>query len=143
MDKLYSKKLGFVRNQWNGKHHRTVKGIGLVTLLWTDGNKILPVDFRIYDIDEDEKTKNDHFRDMLDKAKERGFKPKFVMFDIWYAILSTVCLLGSCRPCDSNRSCLKYEQVSCHLFVMAQVSLAVEMLKPYHNGRLEPIRKVL
>jgi putative transposase len=22
---------------------------------------------------------------MLDKAKERGFKPKFVMFDIWYA----------------------------------------------------------
>jgi hypothetical protein len=85
LDKPYSKKIGFVRYQWSGKHHRTVKGIGLVTLLWTDGNKILPVDFRIYDIDEDEKTKNDHFRDMLDKAKERGFKPKFVMFDIWYA----------------------------------------------------------
>jgi len=38
-------------------------------MLWTDGNKILPVDFRIYNIDEDEKTKNDHFLDMLDKAK--------------------------------------------------------------------------
>ena len=35
--------------------------------------------------DEDKKTKNDHFSDMLEKAKERGFKPKFVMFDIWYA----------------------------------------------------------
>ena len=28
---------------------------------------------------------NDRFLDMFDKAKERGFKPKFVMFDIWYA----------------------------------------------------------
>jgi putative transposase len=85
LDKPYSKKIGFVRYQWSGKHHRTVKGIGLITLLWTDGKKILPVDFRIYDIDEDGKTKNDHFLDMLDKAEERGFEPKYVMFDIWYA----------------------------------------------------------
>jgi IS4 transposase len=54
-------------------------------MLWTDGNKILPIDFRIYNIEEDNKTKNDHFLDMLDKAEERGFKPKYVMFDIWYA----------------------------------------------------------
>jgi putative transposase len=85
LDKPYAEKIGFVRYQWSGKHHRSVKGIGLVTLLWTDGVKILPVDFRIYNIEEDEKTKNDHFRDMLDKAEERGFKPKYVMFDIWYA----------------------------------------------------------
>lgn len=85
LDKPYSEKMGFVRYQWSGKHHRTVKGIGLITLVWTDGTVILPVDFRIYNVDEDNKTKNDHFRDMLDKAKERGFKPKFVMFDIWYA----------------------------------------------------------
>ena len=85
LDKPYSEKIGFVRHQWSGKHHRTVKGIGLVTMLWTDGNKILPIDFRIYNIEEDNKTKNDHFLDMLDKAEERGFKPKYVMFDIWYA----------------------------------------------------------
>jgi putative transposase len=90
LDKPYSEKIGFVRYQWSGKHHRSVKGIGLVTLLWTDGNKIIPVDFRIYDIDEDEKTKNDHFRDMLDKAKERGFEPKYVMFDIWYASIKNL-----------------------------------------------------
>ena len=90
LDKPYSEKIGFVRYQWSGKHHRSVKGIGLVTLLWTDGNKIIPVDFRIYDIDEDEKTKNDHFRDMLDKAKERGFEPKYIMFDIWYASIKNL-----------------------------------------------------
>lgn len=85
LDKPYSEKMGFVRYQWSGKHHRTVKGIGLVTLVWTDGTTVIPIDFRIYNIDEDDKTKNDHFLDMLDKAEERGFNPKFVLFDTWYA----------------------------------------------------------
>ena len=84
LDKLYSEKIGFVRHQWSGKHHRTVKGIGLITLVWTDGTVVLPIDFRIYNIDEDNKTKNDHFLDMLDKAEERGFRPMYVIFDTWY-----------------------------------------------------------
>ena len=58
LDKPYSRKIGFLRYHWSGKHHRSVKGIVLITLLWTDGNKIIPVDFRIYDIEIDEKTKN-------------------------------------------------------------------------------------
>jgi putative transposase len=66
-------------------HHRTVKGIGLITLVWTDGKIALPIDFRVYNIEEDNKTKNDHFLDTLDKAEECGFKPKYIMFDIWYA----------------------------------------------------------
>jgi putative transposase len=90
LDKPYSEKIGFLRYHWSGKHHRSVKGIVLITLLWTDGNKIIPVDFRIYDIEKDEKTKNDHFRDMLDKAKERGFEPKCVMFDTWYASIKNL-----------------------------------------------------
>jgi putative transposase len=85
LDKPYSEKMGFVRYQWSGKHHRTVKGIGLVTLVWTNGTTVIPIDFRIYNIDEDDKTKNDHFLDMLDKAEERGFNPEFVLFDTWYA----------------------------------------------------------
>jgi len=85
LDKPYSEKMGFVRYQWSGKHHRTVKGIGLITLVWTDGATVIPLDFRIYNIDEDDKTKNDHFLDMLNKAEERGFNPQFVLFDTWYA----------------------------------------------------------
>src|SRR5450756_2858004 len=77
--------MAFVRRMWSGKHHRTVKGIGLITLIWTDGTTVIPVDFRIYNIDEDDKTKNDHFRDMIDKSEERGFNPEFVLFDTWYA----------------------------------------------------------
>src|SRR5450759_4501675 len=85
LDKPYAKEMAFVRRMWSGKHHRTVKGIGLITLIWTDGTTVIPVDFRIYNIDEDDKTKNDHFRDMIDKGEERGFNPEFVLFDTWYA----------------------------------------------------------
>src|SRR5450759_3061638 len=81
LDKPYAKEMAFVRRMWSGKHHRTVKGIGLITLIWTDGTTVIPVDFRIYNIDEDDKTKNDHFRDMIDKGEERDFNPEFVLFD--------------------------------------------------------------
>ena len=79
LDKPYSEKMDFFRHQWSGKHHRTVEETGLITLIWTDGTVIIPVYFRIYNIDEDDKAKNDHFRDMLDKAEERGFIPEFVL----------------------------------------------------------------
>jgi len=77
--------MDLVYRQWSGKHHAVVSGISIITLLWTDGNAIIPIDFRIYDIDIDGKTKNDHFQDMLRKSKERGFNPEIVLFDSWYA----------------------------------------------------------
>ena len=85
LDKPYAKNMDLVYHQWSGKEHRLVNGINICTLLWTDGSAIIPVDFRIYDIDTDGKTKNDHFRDMLRKAKERSFRPRIVLFDSWYA----------------------------------------------------------
>ena len=85
LDKPYAKNMDLVYHQWSGKQHRLVNGINICTLLWTDGTAIIPVDFRIYDIDTDGKTKNDHFRDMLRRAKERSFQPRIVLFDSWYA----------------------------------------------------------
>jgi len=85
LDKPYSNKTDMVSYHWSGKHHKTVKGISLQTLLWTDGNKLIPVDFKIYNKPKDEKDKNQHLRDMLDVAKSRGFKPEYVLFDSWYS----------------------------------------------------------
>jgi len=65
-------------------------GINIITLVWSDGNCVIPVDFRIYDINNDGKTKNDHFRDMLKLAKKRGFDPEFVLFDSWYSSLDNL-----------------------------------------------------
>lgn len=90
LDKPYAKKMDLVYPQYSGKHHSVVNGINITTLVWTDGTSVIPVDFRIYDIDNDGKTKNDHLQDMLEKARERGFRPDFVLFDSWYSSLDNL-----------------------------------------------------
>jgi hypothetical protein len=77
-----------------------VLGINLITTLWTDGNKLIPCDFRVYDKPMGEqgpfggKDKNEHFRDMLTRAKERGFKPRYAVFDSWYTALENLKLIS-------------------------------------------------
>lgn len=90
LDKPYSRRMELVRRHWSGKHRRIVDGIGLVTLLWTDGRRYIPIDYRIADKPRDGKTNNDHFRDMLATAYERGFQPECVLFDAWYSSLENL-----------------------------------------------------
>jgi hypothetical protein len=99
LDKPYSEKIELVTYHWSGKHHRVVKGINLITLLWTNGENLIPCDFRVYDkpLGEDGpfggRGKNEHFRQMLIKAKERGFNPRYVLFDSWYSGLDNIKLV--------------------------------------------------
>ncbi|MDN7025465.1 transposase [Methanoculleus sp. FWC-SCC1] len=85
LDKVHSEKMALTYYQWSGNQHQVIKGIGLVTLVWTDGEHTYPVDYRIYDFDTDHLTKNDHLRAMLKTAAARGFQPAFVLFDSWYS----------------------------------------------------------
>lgn len=85
LDKPYALRMDLVRRHWSGKHKRVVDGINLLTLLWTDGERCIPVDYRIYDKGNDGKTNNAHFRDMLEVAYARGFEPEYVLFDTWYS----------------------------------------------------------
>ncbi len=95
LDKFYSRKIELVTRHWSGKHKRVVSGINLITLLWTDGERYLPVDYRIYNKQTDGLTKNDHFRAMLRTAAERGFTPEFILFDTWYASLKNLKFIRS------------------------------------------------
>lgn len=85
LDKPFAKHMGLVGRHWSGKHHAVVSGINLITLLWTDGDRAVPTDYRIFDKATDGLTKNDHFTEMLKAAKQRGFCPSMVCFDSWYA----------------------------------------------------------
>ena len=85
LDKIHSKFIECTYYQWSGKHHKVIKGIGLITLIWTDGLVSFPIDYRIYDKDVDDKTKNDHLQEMALTAFKRGFTPSFIMFDSWYS----------------------------------------------------------
>lgn len=90
LDKPYAKNMDLVYRLYSGKHHQVVNGINIITLLWTDGDAAIPVDFRIYDKDVDGKTKNDHFRNMLCESKARSFNPGFIIFDSWYASIDNL-----------------------------------------------------
>ena len=59
----------------------------------TDSDAHIPCDYRIYDKPEDGKTENEHFRDMLYKAKFKGFEPECILFDNWYAGLDNLKLI--------------------------------------------------
>ena len=84
LDKPSARQMELVGYHWSGKHHRVVKGINLISLIWTDGDRMYPCDYRVYDAN-DGLTKNDHAQAMLEEAQKRGFQPKYVLFDSWYA----------------------------------------------------------
>lgn len=95
LDKPYASSMALVTCHWSGKHRAVVRGINLVSLVWTDGECRLPCDFRIYNKEQDQQTKNDHFRAMIVEARARGFVPALVIFDSWYASLENLKLLRS------------------------------------------------
>jgi hypothetical protein len=93
LDKPYAKRIDLVYRHWSGKHHKTVLGINLLTSLWTDGDKHIPCDYRIYDKRNDNLSKNEHFANLLSAASLRGFKPNYVGFDSWYSGLANLKLV--------------------------------------------------
>jgi hypothetical protein len=108
LDKPYSHEIELVTRHWSGKHQQVVQGINLISTIWTDGLAIVPVDFRIYCPQKDGKNKNNHFRDMIQAAEERRFRPACVIFDSWYSSIGNLKLLRSlrwhwCTRLKSNR----------------------------------------
>lgn len=96
LDKPYARKMALVTRHWSGKHRRVVQGINLISLLWTDGERYIPCDYRLYDKEQDGQSKNDHFRKMVQTAHERGFAPEYVLFDSWYGSLDNLKLIRAC-----------------------------------------------
>ena len=87
LDKPYSdpQKTDLVGYFWSGKHKRTVKGINLITLYYTDiTGTSYPVNFRIYDKREG-KTKNEYFREMVSEVQAWGLTLAWVSGDSWYS----------------------------------------------------------
>jgi putative transposase len=97
LDKRWSPQNELVDYHWSGNEHKTIRGICLVNFIAHTHDSFLPVDYRIYKESLDRKTKNDHFRDMLTSAKERGFKPPYVLADSWYSSFENLKLVRGFR----------------------------------------------
>ena len=95
LDKPHATAIELVTRHWSGKHKAVVRGTNLVTLLWTDGDRHVPCDYRLYD-KANRLTKNGHFADMLRAAYARKFAPACVAFDGWYSSLDGLKLVRCC-----------------------------------------------
>lgn len=65
-----------------------VTGIGLVNLVHSSclASYFLPLDYRLYAPDDDQRTKNDHFLALFDQVVAEGkVLVRTVLFDSWYA----------------------------------------------------------
>lgn len=86
IDKFFGPNIELVGRHYSGRHHKPVQGIDVTNLIWNglskpDKAEHIPIDFRVYDIEHDTKTKNDHCHDMLDLAYQRGFRNITVLMD--------------------------------------------------------------
>ena len=92
IDKPYSNPLKseLIDYFWSGKHHKTVKGINIITLYYTDINGIsVPINYRIINKQE-RKTKHEYFLEMLEEIKEWGLFPSMITGDSWYGKKETL-----------------------------------------------------
>jgi len=95
-DKRYSRFIELVKLQYSGAEHGLVRGIGIVNLVHSAGSKqdFYPIDYRIYAPDQDGKSKNDHFMDMVKNAlSDKQILAKYILFDAWYASVANLKLV--------------------------------------------------
>lgn len=87
VEKLYSApdKTELIGYYWSGKHKKTIKGINLITLYYTDRKgRSFPANYRLYN-QADGQTKNDYLREMVEEVIEWGIKPLNITTDGWYS----------------------------------------------------------
>ena len=95
-DKRYSHFMALVKRQYSGAVGGLVCGIGVVNLVHSSGlaGEFYPIDYRIYAPDQDGKTKNQHFQEMLIRAVgDKGIQARTVLFDSWYASVDNLKLI--------------------------------------------------
>ena len=61
LGKPYSEFNALVYRHWSGKQKAVVNGINLITLLWTDGERCVPIDYRVFDKDTEGQNKERPF----------------------------------------------------------------------------------
>lgn len=138
LDKPYSQTASteLIGYFWSGKHHKSVKGISLIVLVYTMATGYsVPVNYRVYRHSE-QKTKNDYFREMVREVWNQGLRPAWVTADSWYSSLDNLKFLrnlevGICMGLEKNRI------VSCHPCVyekVSQVTLPPEGLYTHLKG---------
>ena len=111
LDKRYAKKIALAKKQYFGDARGTINGIGIVTCVYVNPvlDRFYLIDYRIYALHSDGKTKLDPVQDMLSVLVDsRKVAFSTVLMDTWYAtkkVMLHIESLGKCYYCPmkSNR----------------------------------------
>ena len=111
LEKRYAKEIALAKKQYSGSAGGLINGIGIVTCVYVNPvlDRFWLIDYRIYDIQSDGKTKLDHVQEMLSVLVDsRQVAFSTVLMDTWYAtkrIMLHIESLGKLyySPLKSNR----------------------------------------
>jgi len=88
LDKRYSASIELARRQYSGNEHRVIRGIGLISCVYVNGEtgQFWVIDYRLYDPDGEGQSKLEHVAERLNSvvySKQLPFTT--VLMDSWYA----------------------------------------------------------
>lgn len=140
IDKNHSHKIELVRRQYSGNSHSIIKGIGVVNCVYYNSklDKHWLIDYRIFNIEEDGKSKHSHVYDMIHSAIfDKKINFLYVLMDTWYATEYLMKAIESLHkiyycPIKSNRMVRqndedKYEEVSKIEFSQQQLATGLQI----------------
>lgn len=110
LDKRFSESIELVRRQYSGTEHRVLRGIGLINCVYVNPELDLfwVIDYRIYEPDNDSKTKLDHVADMLNNlVTEKQLPFAKVLMDSWYGsqkLMALIDKLGKIYYCPLKKN---------------------------------------
>lgn len=84
ISKTFAKKIENLAWIYDSKIGKSIIGLNIVVLVWSNGKINVPVGIRIYQ-PQSEKTKMDLAIELLELAKRLKMRPLYVAFDSWYA----------------------------------------------------------
>ena len=84
ISKVFAKKIENLAWVYDSKIGRSIIGLNIVVLIWTNGKLTVPIGLRIYQ-PRSGKTKIDLAIELLKLAKRLKIRPLYVIFDSWYA----------------------------------------------------------
>ncbi len=89
----YAKKAEAVSYVWDSSLGKSVLGMNVVLLIWTDGKRKVPIGLRVWK--KGGKSKVKLAKQLLTEAKRNGISPAFVLFDSWYSANELLNLIDS------------------------------------------------
>ena len=126
LSKIHSHKIQLVRRQYSGNAHAVIKGIGVVNCVYFNPhtNQFWLIDYRVFNPDDDGKSKIDHVLDMLGRLAPRQIPYQTVLMDSWYAVTEIFkwlireskifyCPLKGNRKVDDSGGEHPYQPVAC------------------------------